>query len=131
MLYIYIYIHVHAYIHTYIHTYVRTYVRTYVHTYIHTYIHTYMYTHTYCAQPREPLAQLPPHVVAGHVIRDLPGFLEVPLRPPAGIGSQYKFHLHKCRTAADLSTCSWGRGLPALGCLCKALPNIEKVLRPT
>ena len=25
----------------------------------------------------------------------------------------------------------WGRGLPTLGCLCEALPNIEKVPRPT
>ena len=37
----------------------------------------------------------------------------------------------KCRTPAGLSICSWGCGLPALGCPCKALPNTEKVPRPT
>ena len=29
------------------------------------------------------------------------------------------------------STFSWGWGLPTVGCLCKALPDMEKVLRPT
>ena len=32
---------------------------------------------------------------------------------------------------AGLRTCSWSWGLPTLGCLCKALPNMEQVLRPT
>ena len=35
----------------------------------------------------------------------------------------YKFRLYKCRTPAALSTFSRGRGLPTLGCLCKALPR--------
>ena len=32
---------------------------------------------------------------------------------------------------AGLGTCSQGRGLPTLGCLLEALPNMEEVLRPT
>ena len=51
--------------------------------------------------------------------------------PPASVGSDYKFHSYKCRTPAGLGSCSWGWGLPTLGCLCKALPNIEKEPRPT
>ena len=40
------------------------------------------------------------------------------------------FHLYKCRTPAGLSTFSWGCWLPTPGCLCKALPKVEQVLRP-
>ena len=43
----------------------------------------------------------------------------------------YKSHLYKYRTPASLNTFSGGWGLPTLGCLCEALPNIEQVLRPT
>ena len=39
--------------------------------------------------------------------------------------------MYKCCTPAGLSTLSWGLGLPTVGCLCKALPSIERVLRPT
>ena len=47
------------------------------------------------------------------------------------LGSDCRFHLHKCRTPAGLGTSSWGWGLPTPGCLCKALPNIESVPRPS
>ena len=40
------------------------------------------------------------------------------------LGSDHKFQLCKCSTPAGLST-FWGWALPTLGCLCKALPNIE------
>ena len=43
----------------------------------------------------------------------------------------YKLHLYTCRTPAGLDTFSWGWGLPTLARLCKALPNVEQVLRPT
>ena len=43
----------------------------------------------------------------------------------------HKFRLRKCCTPAGLGTFSLSWGLPALGCPCKALPNIEKVPRPT
>ena len=51
--------------------------------------------------------------------------------PLTNLGSDYKLCLYKCHTPASLSTCSWGWGLPTPGCLCKALPNIEQILRPT
>ena len=43
------------------------------------------------------------------------------------------FHLYKCRTPAPacLRAFSWGWGLPTLGCLCNALPNIKQIPRPT
>ena len=41
-------------------------------------------------------------------------------------GNGYKFHLYMHCTPAGLSTFSWGWGLPTLGCLCKALPDIRK-----
>ena len=54
-----------------------------------------------------------------------------PTAASAGIGSDDKFLLYKCRIPAGLGTSSSGCGLPTLGHLCEALPNIEQVLRPT
>ena len=47
------------------------------------------------------------------------------------LGGAHKFCLHKCHTPAGLGTCSGGWGLPTLGCLCEALPNVGQVPRPT
>ena len=47
------------------------------------------------------------------------------------IGSECKLHVYKYRTPAGLGICSWGRGLPTLGCLRTALPNVESELRRT
>ena len=46
------------------------------------------------------------------------------------LGSCYQCHLHKCPTPAGPS-CFWGWGLPTPGSLYKALPTMEKVLKPT
>ena len=58
-------------------------------------------------------------------------WVTVLLTKGAMLGSRCKLHLYKCRTSAGLGTFSWGWGLPTLGCLCKTLPNIETVPRPT
>ena len=64
-------------------------------------------------------------VVAVHRVLAVEQQLQKPL------GSDYKCRLYKCCTPAGLITCSWGWGLPTLRCLCKALPKIGKVPRPT
>ena len=122
--------HYYDYYHYYYHHHYSSYYDYYCYYYHHYY---YYYHHNHSnTSPNHTLPQIlffglagsAPYVGGDHKFRSYWR------GTPAGLGTLCMRSIYICLHLYTFISFPWGWGLPTLGCLCKALPPIDKALRP-